>query len=480
MTPHDTLTIERSAHSTQRAAEDARSIVENRSIATSSRNWLQSALAALAGGSVFHKGVLSLFDQGVVSAVNFLTMVLVGRAVGQEFVGKGAEHELGLYQLGFSIVVLATTVQNALICAPYAVFGNRLTGDERARYAGSALLHQGMFSAIASLGLALVGAVVALGLGGGGFQRVAWVLAVMLPMLLAREFVRRVAFAHLQVITVLALDLTVAILQLGALVTLKILGNLTAVTGFAASGLACGLAAAAVFFVMRGQFAPRRTSALADLGVSWSFGRWAFAAQVVYLAMFYGVSWLLALVGGTTAEERFVATGRLAACMSLIMIANPLLIGLNNFLSPQAIAVYANHGLPALARLTWRTAVVLTAGVSILVAGLVLAGGQLLTFVYGTNFPGQGQIVAILAFNLLMYGLSMSAENALVALNRPDAVFWANLAGLAVTFGVGGFLIGAHSVVGAAFASLIGVTTCTLGKGIFYEMARRKSCQGRS
>src|SRR5262249_35532995 len=238
--------------------------------------------------------------------------------------------------------------------APYAVFGNRLTGDERARYAGSALLHQGVFSAITSLGLALVGAVVALGFGGHGIERVVWILALMLPMLLAREFVRRVAFAHLQILTVLALDVAVAILQLGTLVTLKILGNLTAVTGFAAAGFACALAAAVVFFMMRGQFAPRRAAALADLGVSWSFGRWAFAAQVVYLAMFYGVSWLLALVGGATAEERFVATGRLAACMSLIMIANPLLIGLNNFLSPQAIAVYANHGLAALARLTWR------------------------------------------------------------------------------------------------------------------------------
>ena len=53
---------------------------------------LRSAPRAFSG-TLFRKGTLSLIDQGVVSATNFLTMILLGRT---------ATQELGEYQLGFS------------------------------------------------------------------------------------------------------------------------------------------------------------------------------------------------------------------------------------------------------------------------------------------------------------------------------------------------------------------------------------------
>ena len=55
------------------------------------------------------------------------------------------------------------------------------------------------------------------------------------------------------------------------------------------------------------------------------------------------------------------ATGRYAACMSLVMVANPLLIGLDNFLSPQAIHVFHAKGIAGLRRLTLRAALLITA-----------------------------------------------------------------------------------------------------------------------
>ncbi len=74
---------------------------------------------AVFSGALYRKGALSLVDQGVVSATNFLTMILLGRT---------ATQELGEYQLGFSIALLAMCVQNALITSPYTLFGNRLDG----------------------------------------------------------------------------------------------------------------------------------------------------------------------------------------------------------------------------------------------------------------------------------------------------------------------------------------------------------------
>src|SRR5437764_1423163 len=76
--------------------------------------------------------VLAMVDQGVVSAARFGTNVVIGRVCGKE--------ELGLYALGFSVLLLVVCAQEALVTTPYTVFGNRLAGTRRAARAGSALL----------------------------------------------------------------------------------------------------------------------------------------------------------------------------------------------------------------------------------------------------------------------------------------------------------------------------------------------------
>src|SRR5664280_807115 len=58
-----------------------------------------------------HQGIISLADQAVASATNFLTGIIIARACSKE--------ELGLYMLGFSLVVFVTDMQTSLIATPY-------------------------------------------------------------------------------------------------------------------------------------------------------------------------------------------------------------------------------------------------------------------------------------------------------------------------------------------------------------------------
>jgi O-antigen/teichoic acid export membrane protein len=435
-------------------------------------SWWKRLAESLRGGTMVRKGLVSLVDQGVVSAVNFFTMVLIQHAVQRQFDRTVAYHELGLYTLAFSIVQLASAAQGALITTPYAVFGNRLQGAQRALYAGSVVIHQWLFSALGTLVLAAAGMVIAFGWGSAGFAPVSGILAVVLPLLLVREFVRRIAFAHLQVVQVLLLDVAVAVLQLGGLAALALSGRLTAVSAYGAVGLACALAGGSAFFLMRKQFAFCRPSIARDLRLNWSFGKWAFAGQVVYLIMAYGMSWLLAFLASTD------ATGSYAACMSLVMIANPLLLGLNNFFSPQAIHVFQAEGLKALRQLLLRMAFVLTGVVSLLCVTLIVISDKLLTMFYGAPLPGQVQVVSILAISMLMYGLSMTAENGLIALNRPRVVFWGNVAGLVITITAGVTLIALNGIVGAALAALAGTTAATAVKVVWIAAAFRRDGRG--
>ena len=77
--------------------------------------------------------LLALADQGIVSFASFVTTILIGRLCGTQ--------ELGVYTLAISIAFFFVAVQDSLVTMPYTVYGNRLQGHARRRYAGSMLMH---------------------------------------------------------------------------------------------------------------------------------------------------------------------------------------------------------------------------------------------------------------------------------------------------------------------------------------------------
>lgn len=95
--------------------------------------WIRTGISLLSRPTT-RKGVVTLADQAVASATNFLTGVIIGRACTKE--------QFGLYMLGFSIVLFVMSLQNSLISTPYMVYSPRLKGNEHIRYTGSTLIHQ--------------------------------------------------------------------------------------------------------------------------------------------------------------------------------------------------------------------------------------------------------------------------------------------------------------------------------------------------
>src|SRR5438105_4928947 len=86
------------------------------------------------------KDSLAVLDQAVVSGTSFLTTILVGRWCGAE--------ELGVYALGFSLVVTWTCVQESLIALPFTVHRHRTLEGTQEEYAGAVLIHQAFLSAL--------------------------------------------------------------------------------------------------------------------------------------------------------------------------------------------------------------------------------------------------------------------------------------------------------------------------------------------
>jgi O-antigen/teichoic acid export membrane protein len=383
----------------------------------------------------------ALIDQAVVSGTSFLVTVLVGRFAG--------EQQLGLYSLGFTLIILACGVQESLVVIPYTVFAPRAAAKRRTRFAGSALLQ----SVVASLAMSGCLAVAGLALTAPRLPQFAPVVAVLLaavPMILLREFARRFAFAQMRFATALAIDGAVTAAQLTVLFTLAASGKLSAAAALAIHGGCCGVVGLGWFFIFRRHFSLARDEIAVDWRQSWGLGSWLLAGHVTGITQAYALHWCLAFVLGAE------TTGGFAAAMTIVSLANPFILGAGNLLMPVTAHTFANSGSAGVWRLAVRSTRWLAAGLTLFSLSAAFAGDRALAIVYGGQFGGQIPTVTLLALAISVAALGLSAEHGLRASDRPRAIFAANFLALIVTLGLAACLVPTYRNLGAAASLLAG------------------------
>ncbi len=428
------------------------------------RGRLVGAWAALCrGASGDH--TLALADQIVVSGTSFLTTILIGR-----WCGAG---ELGAYALGSSLLVTWACVQESLIAQPYTIHRHQLPEGTQAEYAGSVLAHQGLLSALALVVQGLVAGILCWRGAGPELAAVAWVLAGVMPFVLLREFGRRFAFAHLRMAQALALDLAVAIMQLAGLAWLAWDGALSATTAYVPIGAACALTGGVWLHLARKNFAVRPVRVWQTLRQSWSLGKWLFAWQATLSLQAYFIHWLLAWLVGTT------ATGVYAACMTVPLFANPLILGIANALTPRAARAFHKGGVAELRRVVFQTTLLLGLAMALFCVIVLLSSDFLMHLLYrGPQYEGHGLTVTVLAMAMLASALGMPASNGLMAAERPDVVFKVALVALAVLVSLVPPLVVWWGLSGAAYGFLAGSSASAVGRWVAFLAFVPKACPG--
>jgi O-antigen/teichoic acid export membrane protein len=391
------------------------------------------------------QSVLATGDQALVSATGFLTVVLLGR--------HATPDQLGLYALASSVVLLIKSLQDSIVLAPYTVYCHRHEPADLRSYAGSTLAQQLFICAVAVAGLGVFASVLASGTSAVEMAPVFWVVVVVVPALLIREFARQVAFAHLEMASAGILDVTVAVIQIGGLALLAGLGRLSAVSAYWIIGGACGVAAAGWMLPRRSRFSMRPEHFVDHLRQNWVFGKWVLAGQFVGSMMLFVMPWLLALHHGTA------ATGLLAACASVVGVANMLLLGVSNALSPRAAEAYVEGGATELRHVLRQAAVLLGGALGVFAAALWLFGDVCARFLYSGRYPGAGAVIGVLALSALATSFGVVAGNGLWALERPAANLKADIVGVGVTLGAALYLVPRQGALGAAIAMLAGAVT---------------------
>ena len=405
---------------------------------------------------------LALFDQAVMSGANLLTAIIVARFCGDE--------GLGLFTLGMSMVLLANSVQGSLITTPYTVFLRRQeASDHPLRHAGNALLG---FCLLVSL-LALLGIGVAWGchmLPGIRVEpSLVWVIVVLIPCFLLRDFARRFEFAHMRMGGALLVDVGVATAQLLSLLILGLQGRLSASVALATVAISCA-ALGLVWLVMRRrafQFGGRRQLAVA-MWRDWIFGRWLMVDQLIAVGQINATYWLLALFINPA------ATGTLAACSTIAGLPNPLLFGVGNYLAPRFADTVARGAYADTMRVYRRSLLGLGTAISVFTVIAMIFGNDLLWLFYqDPAYHGLGLVVGLLALRLMLAVPTISANHAIIAMEGPRGSAFASLLGLLATLITAIPVISMYGVMGAAIALFIGVSVeCIFTLVVFVRYLR--------
>lgn len=415
---------------------------------------------SLSPGRTLHQGIISLADQAVASATNFATGIIIARACSKE--------ELGLYMLGFSLIFLMTDFQTSLITTPYMVYAPRLKGKAHALYTGSTLIHQLAFCLFTVFGVVCGAFVVGKGIGPKGLGPVLWALSLVIALIMLREHARRVSFARLRLKTAFLFDTSIAVGQIGGLLLLARFGVLSASRAYWVIGSVCGMAVMVWLWTDRECYQPRISESRADLKKNWVFGKWVFASGLVWAASANLYPWFLAYFHGTA------STGVWAACLGIVSVGNPALLGIQNLVGPKIAHAYAESGPKALRRLVLKITAVLFLPLSLLCLVLIVWGGRLVTMIYGRQYAGNNLVVAIMALTFLVYASSFSFSRALMAVERADLDFLFNFGALFIMVTMGFWLVRAFGLVGAAIGMLAAtLVTSILKAGAFLRLPGR-------
>jgi O-antigen/teichoic acid export membrane protein len=283
-----------------------------------------------------------------------------------------------------------------------------------------------------------------------GLAPVIGVLTAVIFFLMLKEYARQVCFAGLRTTTVLILDSTVFLFQIGGLISLVFLGWLSSKNAYGIIGVVCALAGGAWLLSMRKQIAPKLGEALPHFRKNWAFSKWFFAYNLAFIAANQLYPWLLAAFYGTEANGVF------GACMGVVFFANPFIIGLGNFLGPKSAHAYAHGGPAELRRVVSLANRFFLVTMTLFTVAMFLLGDWFLVLLYGRPYAGNGLVVTVLAVGQLVWALTVPSNFGLNAVERPDVSFKSLLLSLAVMLSLGLWAVYAWGPIGVAIGLLAG------------------------
>jgi len=366
-------------------------------------------------------GVWGLLDQGVVSSVNFLTIVLLARTL--------APAEFGYFVLAFTILQSAGTLQSALVTRPHNVLGATRRGRDYADYSTTAAATQvGLTSVLA----VLAGAAAAIAYAADSSQ--ALLLLTLVPALVGwqlQELGRRMLYTEGRLAAAFANDLLAYGGQAVVLVALLRLDRLTGPAALLTLAATFTLGAAVVAWQLRGTLSGKLTAA--SLAANWHFGKWLGVGEVGnwFSTQFY--IYLGAAIVGSVASAALKAgqtlLGPMSVFLTFVTSYLPILFA-RELESSGSIGPGARRSLTAILPVVLAYCL-LTA----------LFARPLLELVYGATYVEYADVVRLFALYYVVLAFSTVAIAALSAMSMTRDVFVGHASSATLSLAIGWLLL---------------------------------------
>jgi O-antigen/teichoic acid export membrane protein len=400
------------------------------------------------------RGFWAIADQGVVSLGNFLTTIILARAVSPEV--------YGVWSVIFGLILFLNAFHASLITYPLSVCSaSRDDGDMSELMVASLALSVLMVSPQA---LILIGASFLI----GGPALALWA-AVGLLFWQLQETTRRLLMVRLAFRTALFTDAISYLGQAGLLWLLARHSTLSAEVGFGVVAVTCAVAALVQARLLRLRLRVIRTINLREWARRfWQAGRWVLASNVASNFGMQAVPWALFLFRGPAEAAGFQAIS------NLLGVSHPIMLSLGNIVIPAAARAHLKDGLLAAKRITLLHAA--QGGLLLLpyVMALLLFPRQFLGLFYGSSSPYVALDSALRLLTVL-YALqycSLTLKFLLNALEKNRPQFVAELSGSLVLAALVVPLVLWFGLPGAIVATAAWLATRLTGNALILRQLR--------
>jgi O-antigen/teichoic acid export membrane protein len=386
----------------------------------------------------------SLADQALLSAVNFLTIVITAREL--------APTQFGAFVLAYTGLLIANGVQTGLVTQPHNVLGQRREGEAYRRYTASTAVAQ-LILAGGVTGVAIAVGVVALLTDWSAATLVLAAAPAAFTWQL-QEFVRRVLYTESRIRAAFVVDLLSYGGQVAVLVALATADALTGQAGLlvvaATSAVGAAYGGWRIRSSLNGRFDP------GSLRAHWSIGKWLGAG--------IGASWVAAqlYVYLTAVALGAAGAGALRAAQTVLGPLNAFLVFLATVL-PIRLAVAwrrgGEAGLAAEARFSYFVTLPVVFAYCIAVA---VFSEPILRLLYGASYGRYGEVVALFSVYYAVLHVAFVLTSALVARGATRGVVAGHVYAAALGLVLGWLLIGVYGVEGAVLGMSAGALLSTV------------------
>ncbi|MDR3555867.1 MAG: hypothetical protein P4L55_14010 [Syntrophobacteraceae bacterium] len=413
---------------------------------------LRSGLAAKMG--------IGAIDQALLSGANFIIGIIIIRCV--------SKFDYGLYVFGFSAILLASGLQDAVINVQMSIIAPTMNSVQKKIFCSHLAVGQYvLWLPLSGLGVFTAWVLFRTAVFNTHEMTMAVVLSVAVPAIFLREFYRGLLFVNLQPFKVLLLDiLYIVILFCLIFVFAYAFPSAMDILSFVAMGASSLIIGGVGLLGLLGAgwFEACRTGWLASFSRCWVNGRWALLGVAVTWAQRQSYVYMLLILRG--AEN----TAEVNAARLMLMPVGLLLMSYGRIVVPQWASDRCFGRADEILRSARKILKYLLLAICSYAAILLVSKERLIPRLFGRGYSGSCHYILLWGLIFIAQAVRTNLSLVLQVFEKFRYLGITNFGVMIVTVCASALLIGLYNDAGSLLATLLGETLLAL---VFWLPVRR-------